>query len=318
MKALLVVFRPMASRLVRGVGAASLAAVALGAPVRAGGLPIPSPYNTTPVALDLVSTSAPLDGPWDVPHDPNNIEEYGQCTYWAAEKRPDIAHDVEYVYGYSQYHGAFDWEADAAEAGYPIDHAPQAGDIAASPPGYTFTASGGTTWTAGTGGHVSYVERVNSDGSFVVSEMNAGWPLHGDIALIPARAAEGMYFIHQLHPSFFTGEESLGEGVYYLTFPNGNYLGYYSYLTDSSYLYHFDLGYEYVFDADDGNSGIYLFDFTSGDFFYTSPSFAFPYLYDFGLESVVYYYPDPNNAGHYNTDGIRYFYVFNTGQIISR
>ena len=308
----------VASYRLRVGGAAVLAAVAMGATARAGGLPIPSDYNTTPVSLDLVSTKTPLYGPWDVPPDPNNIEEYGQCTYWAAEKRPDIAYEAEYVYGYPQYHGAFDWEVDAAAAGYPIDHTPRVGDLAASPPGYTFTSSDGTTWTAGSVGHLTYVEQVNSDGSFVVSEMNAGWPLHGDIALLPAAAAAGMSFIHQLHPSFFTGEESLGAGVYYLTFPNGNYLGYYSYLTDSSYLYHFDLGYEYVSDAGDGNRGIYLYDFTSGDFFYTSPGFAFPYLYDFGLESVVYYYPDPNNAGHYNTDGVRYFFVFNTGQIISK
>ena len=58
--------------------------------------------------------------------------------------------------------------------------------------------------------------------------------------------------------------------------------------------------------------------FASNDFFYTSPSFPFPYLYDFGLNSTVYYYPDPNNAGHYNTNGIRYFYVFSTGQIVTK
>ena len=148
--------------------------------------------------------------------------------------------------------------------------------------------------------------------------MNAGWPLHGDIALVPALASQGMYFIHQLHPSFFSGETFLGNGVYYLTFPDGNYLGYYSYMTDSAYIYHFDLGYEYVFDAADGNSGVYLYDFTSGDFFYTSPSYPFPYLYDFGLKSVVYYYPDPASPGHYNTDGVRYFYVCNTGQVITK
>ena len=122
-------------------------------------------------------------------------------------------------------------------------------------------------------------------------------------------------------PSFFTGESALSNGVYYLTFPNGNYFGYYAYLSDPRYLYHFDLGYEYVFDANDANDGkqgVYLYDFASRDFFYTSPSFPFPYLYDFNLRSVVYYYPDPNNVGRYNTNGTRYFYVFNTGQIISK
>ena len=118
--------------------------------------------------------------------------------------------------------------------------------------------------------------------------------------------------------AFFTDEAALANGVYYLAFPNGNPFGYYSYLSDPHYIYHFDLGYEYVFDAADGHNGVYFYDFASNDFVYTSPGFPFPYLYDFGLNSVVYYYPDPNNAGHYNTDGVRYFYVFSTGQIISK
>jgi len=51
-------------------------------------------------------------------------------------------------------------------------------------------------------------------------------------------------------------------------------------------------------------------------FFYTSPSFPFPYLYDFSLNTVLYYFPDPNNPGHYTTNP-RYFYNFATGQIIT-
>ena len=120
------------------------------------------------------------------------------------------------------------------------------------------------------------------------------------------------------NPAFFSGATALSNGVYYLTFPNDNFFGYYSYLTDPAYIYHFDLGYEYIFDAYDGKSGVYLYDFASGTFFYTSPSFPFPYLYDFSLNSVLYYYPDPNNAGHYNTNGVRYFYDFATSQIITK
>ncbi len=131
-------------------------------------------------------------------------------------------------------------------------------------------------------------------------------------------ADSGTVFRLTLHPAFFAGETELDNGVYYLDFPNGNIFGYYSYLDDPHYIFHDDLGYEYVFDADDGNAGVYLYDFASSDFFYTSPTFSFPYLYDFGLNSVVYYYPDPDNPGRYNTDGVRYFYVFNTGQIISK
>ena len=120
------------------------------------------------------------------------------------------------------------------------------------------------------------------------------------------------------HPPFFTGETMLSGGVYYLQFATGNPFGYYSYLSDPNYIYHFDLGFEYVFDANDGQSGVYFYDFASSDFFYTSPGFPFSYLYDFGLNSVVYYFPDPGNPGHYNTDGVRYFYIFNTGQIIAK
>lgn len=117
---------------------------------------------------------------------------------------------------------------------------------------------------------------------------------------------------------FFNGEVALSNGVYYLAFSaNGNIFGYYSFLTDPHYVYHFDLGYEYVFDAADGNAGVYLYDFKSQHFFYTSPGFPFPYLYDFSLNTVLYYYPDPNNPGRYNTNGVRYFYNFATSQIIT-
>jgi Predicted solute binding protein len=119
-----------------------------------------------------------------------------------------------------------------------------------------------------------------------------------------------------LHPAFFSGEVSLGNGVYYLQFPNGTPFGYYAYLTDPRFIYHFDMGYEYWFDANDGHSGIFFYDFMSNHFFYTSPSFPFPYLYDFSLNTVLYYYPDPNRPGHYTTNP-RYFYNFATGQIIT-
>ena len=75
------------------------------------------------------------------------------------------------------------------------------------------------------------------------------------------------------------------------------------------------MGYEYWFDANDGHSDIYFYDFSSTHFFYTSPSFPFPYLYDFTLNTVLYYYPDTQRPGHYTTNP-RYFYNFAMGQII--
>jgi streptogramin lyase len=118
------------------------------------------------------------------------------------------------------------------------------------------------------------------------------------------------------HPAFFAGEVALSNGVYYLQFANGTVFGYYSYLADPRYIYHFDLGYEYVADANDGKSSVYLYDFASSHWWYTSPTFAFPYVYDFSLNAFLYYYPDTSNAGHYTTSP-RYFYNFAIGQIIT-
>ena len=129
--------------------------------------------------------------------------------------------------------------------------------------------------------------------------------LYKDLLAVPAPSA------------FFAGATPLSKGVYYLAFPSSNYFGYYSYLTDPHYIYHFDLGYEYIFDAGDENAGVYLYDFASGDFFYTSPTYPFPYLYDFNLGAILYYYPDTNRSGHYTT-GPRYFYNTGTQQIITR
>ena len=118
-----------------------------------------------------------------------------------------------------------------------------------------------------------------------------------------------------IHPPFFTGETALGGGWYYLQFPNGTPFGYYSYLADPNFIYHVDLGFEYLFDANDANHGIYFYDFASSSFFYTSPS-AFPYLYDFSLNAWLYYLPDANNPGRYTHDP-RWFYNFATGQWIT-
>lgn len=78
---------------------------------------------------------------------------YGWCTYWAALK-----------YGSVPWSGnANAWPSNARAYGYATGKTPRAGAIYAEP------------WLTGYG-HVSYVEHVNADGSFTVSEMNyAGW-----------------------------------------------------------------------------------------------------------------------------------------------
>jgi hypothetical protein len=112
--------------------------------------------------------------------------------------------------------------------------------------------------------------------------------------------------------AFFTGEASLGSGVYYLQFPDGNLFGYYN-LQFYPILYHYDMGFEAFVDG--GNGAAYLYDFSSGHWFYTSSS-LFPYLYDFTLNNWLYYFPATNNPGHYSSNP-RSFSDLTMGKIIT-
>jgi N-acetylneuraminic acid mutarotase len=117
------------------------------------------------------------------------------------------------------------------------------------------------------------------------------------------------------HPAFFTGEIALGGGWYYLQFANGTPFGYYFYLSDPHFIYHLDMGFEYLFDANNADRGIFFYDFASSSFFYTSPS-TFPYLYNFSLNAWLYYLPDASNPGRYSHNP-RWFFNFATGQWIN-
>jgi hypothetical protein len=115
-----------------------------------------------------------------------------------------------------------------------------------------------------------------------------------------------------VHPAFFAGEVSLGNGVYSLQFFDGNLFGNYGYM-GSGWIYHADLGFEYV--AAGNGSEVDFWDLTSGHWWYTSAS-LFPYMYDFTLHTWVYYFPDTHNAGHYTTNP-RYFANMTTNQIFT-
>jgi hypothetical protein len=112
-------------------------------------------------------------------------------------------------------------------------------------------------------------------------------------------------------PAFFAGQVFLGSSVYYLQFPNGNLFGYYN-LTNFPIFYHYDMGFEAFIDG--GSGAAYMYDFSSGHWWYTSSS-LFPYLYDFTLNNWLYYFPATNNPGHYTTNP-RSFSDLTTGKII--
>jgi len=115
-------------------------------------------------------------------------------------------------------------------------------------------------------------------------------------------------------PAFLSNEISLGSGVYYEQFPGQNVFGFFNYAS-STILYHYDLGYEAVVQANDAAGGVYLYDFTSGHWFYTN-SATFPYLYDFTLKAWLYYFPSTTNPDHYSSNP-RYFGNLTTGKIIT-
>lgn len=119
------------------------------------------------------------------------------------------------------------------------------------------------------------------------------------------------------YPPFFNGQTSLGNGNFYLAFTNGTPFGYYNLGSFNFPLfYHSDLGFEYFFDANDGQGDAYLYDFASSTFWYTGPT-LFPYMYDFSLNDWLYYYPNTSQPGHYTTNP-RSFYDFGTGKTITK
>ena len=104
-----------------------------------------------------------------------------------------------------------------------------------------------------------------------------------------------------------------------MQFPNGNLFGYYVFLqgaagTATAVFYHADLGYEFV--QPGSNPGdAFFFDFSSAHWWYTS-SPLFPYLYDFTLNSWIYYFPNTHSSGHY-TSQPRDFVNLTTGTIFN-
>ena len=148
---------------------------------------------------------------------------------------------------------------------------------------YSWSTDGGTTWSPNVAISNSFnpfegYPQQNKIGDYItIVSDNAG----GNVAYAATfnfnpntgQHEEDVYYVRvSPHPAFFNGEIALGGGWLLSQFPNGTPFGYYSYLPDQHFIYHIDLGFEYLFDANDANHGIYFYDFASSSFFYTSPS----------------------------------------------
>ena len=158
-------------------------------------------YDTAP-ACRARATTGPLSrggvcGSWKVPRDPNNpfLGSFGQCTYWAIEKRPDIWTNRSPRDPAAVDWDAWTWAEHARAEGLGVDAYPEAGDV--------------VVWSrrqAGDGsGHVAYVEAVDIDRSITITEMNSSFGSAGGDwrTLPPARSAsrlvgwKGLLFIHR-------------------------------------------------------------------------------------------------------------------------
>lgn len=83
----------------------------------------------------------------------NNLYTAGQCTWYVFDKRAKDGHTISTFWG-----DAKNWAGQASSNGFKVDRHPTRGSILQT--------------VNGPFGHVAYVEKVNIDGSILISEMN--------------------------------------------------------------------------------------------------------------------------------------------------
>lgn len=108
----------------------------------------------------------------------DNAYDYGWCTWHAANRRAQTGHPIP-----SNLGNAISWLGGARAAGLPTGTDPRAGAVL-----YHLNLGGL--------GHVAYVESVNADGSFLVSDMN--YPSWGRVTYrtVPASETDSYRFIY--------------------------------------------------------------------------------------------------------------------------
>ena len=122
--------------------------------------------------------AAPIDLRPAVQRSSGNNFPWGQCTYWAAQARPDIGSRV--------IGNAASWLYSARASGLPTGTVPRVGSIVVYQPGVQ-----GAAWV----GHVAYVTSVApGGGSFTVSEMN--FPYWGRVTYRTSYPGWGVNFIY--------------------------------------------------------------------------------------------------------------------------
>jgi surface antigen len=136
-------------------------------------LPVIALVSLTDVGA-LIDSSLKL---YTGPASTKNTYFYGYCTFWSAKRREETGKPIPNTWG-----DANTWDARSRAMGYLVDHTPIVGAIMQT--------------DAGEWGHVAFVEEVNPDGTWKISEMNAkGWDIISD-RKFTAADAQRYNFIH--------------------------------------------------------------------------------------------------------------------------
>lgn len=135
--------------------------------------------NATTTSGSPTGTTQTSNGGYTSPtFNHQNLYDWGQCTWHVFNKRAEAGQPIS-TYWWNADH----WAANAAADGYVVDHNPTVGSIMQNYEGPV--------------GHVAYVERVNPDGSILISETNYNTPPGTpDYRTIPASIASSYNYIH--------------------------------------------------------------------------------------------------------------------------
>ena len=136
-------------------------------------------FSMPVVVLAAVSDLGSIDTHplFSQPVDGRDLYEYGNCTYWSALRRIQIGHQIPNTWG-----NANTWAERAAFDGYLVDHNPTVGSVMQT--------------SAGSLGHVAFVEAVDDKGNWTISEMNVIGYDQLDTKTLPPFSAKFFYFIH--------------------------------------------------------------------------------------------------------------------------
>lgn len=142
----------------------------------------PTTPQETPVETPTPATNATPSTPV-ISGDTGNAYPYGQCTWWAYERRKQLGLPVGSHFG----NGA-QWANSARALGYTVDSQPQVGAIVVFAPAQAGADS--------TYGHVAIVEAVNNDGTVMISEANINGMVGPFNRTLDAITSANVQYIH--------------------------------------------------------------------------------------------------------------------------